>query len=244
MKEILEKAKQHPVLVAVAILVVAMLVTGYQCGVSREAKRTARIFEKQAEDAKKEADRVEEVKEEENKKLREDSLAKDKVITETKAKNVELVRKRAEDKRLLEELKGEIAKEKPVELVDRARRILNTDEIWWNEATQRIEFSLQAFRGGVIKLTDWEDFTLRREPDYLKEIANDAIIMAGLKGKIENFGIEVGNLKLVIKGKDTSYDTLKDAFDEYKRLSGKKGGLLTQILWGMAGFGLGAAFGK
>jgi len=243
-KVILEKAKQNPLAVGAIILVIVIAIMGYQCGVSKEAMRTAKIFEKQAVEAREKSDKVTEEKEEENKKLREDSAKKDKVIAKTKAENVVLVRKRAEDKRLLEELKGEIAKERPVELVDRARAVLDTDEVWWNQETERVELSLQAFRGGVVKWANEEDFTLKREPDYQKEIANFAIIVAGLDGKIANLGTEIGNLKIVIKEKNTSYDSLKMGFDELKRVVGKKPGLLTKVLWGAFGYGFGATFGK
>ena len=243
-KVILEKAKQNPLLVGAIILVIVIAIMGYQCGVSKEAMRTAKIFEDQAEDARKEADKVEEEKEEENKKLRKDSTEKDKIIAKTKAENVVLVRKRAEDKRLLEELKGEIAKERPVELVDRARAVLNTDEVWWNQETKRAELSLSAFRNGVTKWADWEDFTLSREPSYKEKEVNDAIIIAGLNGKIANLGTEVGNLKIVIKEKDTSYDDLKDAFGELKRAIGKNPGLLEKAFWAALGYGLGVTLGN
>lgn len=242
--KILLKAKQNPLLVLAIILVFVVLIIGYQCGVAKEAKRTAKIFEKQAVDARAEADKITEKKEAENEKLREDSTAKDKIITETKAKNVELVRKRAEDKRLMERLKGEIAKERPTELVDRARMILDTNEVWWNEKTQRAELSLQAFRGGVVKWADWDDFTFKREPDYLKQIANDAILAAQREGKILNYATEVGNLKVIIKAKDDSYGSLRGAFDEYKRAVGKKPGLLVKAFYTALGYGLGATLGK
>lgn len=243
-KIVLEKAKQNPLAVGAIILVIVIAVMGYQCGVSKEAMRTAKIFEKQAVDAKEKSDKITEEKEAENRKLREDSAEKDKIITKTKAENVVLVRKRAEDKKLLEELKGEIAKERPVELVDRARAMLDTDEIWWNQETERVEFSLQVFRNGVIKWAEWEDFTLKREPDYKKEIANFAIIVAGLEGKLGNLGAEIGNLKIVIKTKDESYDSLKGAFDEYVRAVGKQPGLLTKAFYGLLGYAFGATFGK
>jgi len=243
-KIILEKAKKNPLAVGVIILVIVIAILGYQCGVSKEAMRTAKIFEKQAEEAKAEERRVTKEKEEENRKLREDSLKKDIIIVKAETENEELVRGRAEDKRLLEELKGEIAKEKPVELVDRARTVLNTDEIWWNEKTQRAELSLQAFRVGVVKWAKEEDFTLRKEPKYLKQIANDAIVMAGLKGKISNLGTEIGNLKIVIKTKDESYDSLRIALDEFTRAVGKKSGLLEKVFWYAIGYASGAAFGN
>lgn len=244
MKKILEKVKQNPLLVGAIILVIVIAIMGYQCGVTKEAARTAKIFEKQAEDAKKKADAVTKLKNEENQKLREDSLEKDRVIVKTKAENAELIRGREEDKRLLDGLKGEIAKERPTELVKRARKVLDTNEVWWNEETERVEFTLAAFRNGVTKWADWEDFTLKREPDYLKKEANDAIIIAGLEGKIKNLGIEVGNLKIVIKEKDTSYDGLKISFNEFKRAVGKKPGLLEKVFWTAIGYGLGATFGK
>jgi len=243
-KVILEKAKQNPLAVGAIILVIVIAIMGYQCGVSKEAMRTAKIFEEQAEKARAEERRITKEKEEENKRLREDSAKKDKVIAKTKAENVVLVRKRAEDKRLLEELKGEIAKERPVELVDRARAVLNTDEIWWNQETERAELSLSAFRNGVTKWADWEDFTLKREPDYLQQIANDAIIVLGLEGKIVNLGTEIGNLKIIIKTKDESYGDLKGAFDELKRAIGKQPGLLTKAFYSLLGYAAGATFGK
>jgi uncharacterized protein YpmB len=243
-KVILEKAKQNPLAVGAIILVIVIAIMGYQCGVSKEAMRTAKIFEKQAEDAREKADKTTKEKEAENEKLRKDSLEKDKVITKTKAENVVLVRKRAEDKRLMEELKGEIAKERPVELVDRARAVLGTDEVWWNQETERAELSLLAFRNGVTKWAEWEDFTLKREPDYKKEIANFAIIVFGLEGKIANLGTEVGNLKVVIKTKDESYGSLRGAFDDYKRAVGKKPGLLEKAFWSALGYAFGATFGN
>lgn len=244
MNKILVKAKQNPLVVIVAILVIAAIVVGYQCGVSKEAMRTAKIFEDQAEDARKKADKTTEEKEEENKRLEADSKEKDKVIAKTKADNVVLIRKRAEDKRLMDELKGEIAKERPVELVDRARAVLKTDEVWWNQETERAELSLEAFRNGITKWADWEDFTLKREPDYLKQIANDAIVVVGLEGKIVNLGTEIGNLKIVIKTKDESYDSLRTALDEFTRAVGKKPGLLEKAFWYALGYASGATLGN
>jgi len=243
-KIILEKAKQNPLAVGAIILVIVIAVMGYQCGVSKEAMRTAKIFEKQAVEAREKSDKVTKEKEEENKKLREDSAKKDKIITKTKAENVVLVRKRAEDKRLLEELKGEIAKERPVELVDRARAVLKTDEIWWNQETEKVELSLPAFRNGVVKWADWEDFTLKREPSYKTKEANDAIVIRNLEGKILNYVTEVGNLKIVIKEKNTSYDGLATAFDEFKRAVKKDPGLLTKAFYGLLGFAGGVVFGN
>jgi len=244
MNKILVKAKQNPLVVGAIILVIVIAIMGYQCGVSKEAMRTAKIFEDQAEDARKRADKVTKEKEAENKKLEADNKEKDKVIAKTRAENVVLVRKRAEDKRLLEELKGEIAKERPVELVDRARAVLKTDEVWWNQETERVELSLSAFRDGVVKWADWEDFTLKREPSYKTKEANDAIVIRNLEGKISNLGTEVGNLKIVIKEKNTSYDGLSTAFDEFKRAVKKNPGLLTKLFWGAIGYGAGATFGN
>ncbi len=244
MKKLLEKAKQNPLVVGAIILVFVIAIMGYQYGVTKEARRTAKIFERQAEDAREKADKVTEEKAVENEKLREDSLEKDKIIAKTKAENVELVYKRVEDKRLMEELKEEIAKEKPTELVTRARAILNTDEVWWNEEAQRVEFSLQAFRSGITIWADWEGFTVNREFNYIKQINNAAIIIAGLEGKIKNLGTEIGNLKIVIEGKDESYDSLRGAFDEFTRVVGKEPGLLVKAFWTAVGYGLGATFGN
>ena len=89
-----------------------------------------------------------------------------------------------------------------------------------------------------------EDFTLKREPSYKTKEANYAIVIRNLEGKIANLGTEIGNLKIVIKEKDTSYDSLRNALDEFIRATGKNPGLLTKLLWGAFGYGFGATFGK
>lgn len=63
----------------------------------------------------------------------------------------------------------EKAKEAPPEvLVVDVRAILETDEVW--QTPDGIMFSLEAFRKVSLKLYDYQEFVLEREPNYLKTI--------------------------------------------------------------------------
>lgn len=236
--------KKHAVKIAIGVAVIALLVMGYQMGAKKEAMRTAKIFEDKAEKVEKVTNILIREVRKENKALEKDNLEKDKVIAKTEADNKDLIQKRKKDAVKMEELERKIQTASPETLLGITRRVLGTDEVWWDEEQQMFKFSLAAFRAVTIKLSDWEDFTLTREPSYKTQIINDAIIIKGLDGKIVNFGIEVGNLKLALTEKIGSYDELKGAFDEFKRASKKGGGTLEKILWGLGGYGLGAAFGK
>ena len=234
--------KKHAVKIAIGVAVIALIVMGYQWGSKREAMRTAKIFEERAETVEKATNIfIKEVRKE-NKALEADNKEKDKVIAQAKADNKELVQKRKEDAVKMAELERQIEVAPPETLLGITRRILGTDEVWWNEERQIFEFSLEAFRSVTKKLNDWEDFTLRREPSYKEKEGKNAIIIEGLEGKNKNLTTEVGNLKLALDKKIGSYDQLKGAFDEYKRAAKKGGGTLEKILWGLAGAGLGALF--
>lgn len=236
--------KKHTAKIAIGVAVIALLVMGYQWGAKREAMRTAKIFEDRAVEVEKVTNILIREVRKENKALEEDNKAKDKVITAAEAEVKELVEKRKEDAVRMEELERQIEVAPPETLLSITRRILGTDEVWWNEETQMFEFSLEAFRSVTIKLSDWEDFTLKREPSYKTQIIKDGVIIEELEGKVVNFKVEVGNLKLALGEKIGSYNQLRGAFDEYKRAAKKGGGTLEKILWGLAGFGLGALFGN
>lgn len=236
--------KKHAVKIAIGVAVIALLVMGYQMGAKKEAMRTAKIFENQAKEVEKVTNILIKEVRAENKALEADNKAKDKVITKAKADKKELLQKRREDAVRMEELEKRLEVAPPETLLGITRRILGTDEVWWNKERQMFEFSLEAFRSVTIKLSDWEDFTLKREPSYKTQIIKDGVIITELEGKIDNFGKEVGNLKLALDKKIGSYNQLQGAFDEFKRAAGKGGGTLEKILWGLAGAGLGALFGN
>ena len=236
--------KKHAVKIAIGVAVIALLVMGYQMGAKKEAMRTAKIFEERAETIEKAADTLIKAKEKENKLLEADNREKDKVITKTKADNVKLIQKRKEDAVKMEELERKIDVAPPETLLGITRRIMGTDEIWWNEETQMFEFSLAAFRVVTKRLNDWEDFTLNREPSYKRKEVNDAIMIAELNGKIINLQTEVGNFKISLKASRDSYGDLRDAFDEFKRAVKKNPGLLVKLLWSAIGYGAGATFGN
>jgi prefoldin subunit 5 len=78
---------------------------------------------------------------------------------------------------------ADLRKATPDKLVDEAKRILNTDEIWLVQ--NHIEFSIAAFRENVVRLYDWENFTLVREPNYDKQLAEKDTLIAGLEQKVK-----------------------------------------------------------
>jgi len=238
MKDFLEKIKTNSFLIIVAILIIVLIGIGYQCGVVKEAKRTAEIFEKRAKDIRKGAEQVIKQKEKENEQLEKENIKKDKIITEREAENEKLISQREEDKRRLAELQKEIQKAPPIALVEITKAILVTDEVHWSVERELAEFSLAAFRANAAKLVDWKDFKLRREPNYVHQIINDEMVKKAQVEKMVNFVTEIGNLKVIITKNQENFEAFKIAFDELKRYK-KKGNWLEKILWGLAGFGIG-----
>ncbi len=239
MKRLLELIKAKPFLFLIAILAIFLFVVAYQCGTAKEAKRTAKIFMDKADDVKVETEELIKKKDEENEKLEKDNLKKDIVIAEANAENEDLISKQKENEIKMEEMEAEIAKEKPDELINRARGLLDTDEIWWNIETEKVEFSLESFRLGVTRWADWSDFTLEREPNYKQQILNAGIVKTTQEGKILNLVIEIGNLKITTTQQQKNYDALDTAFSEFRRYAKKKGGVGRDLLWGGVGYGVG-----
>lgn len=239
MKRLLELIKAKPFLFLIAILAIFLFVVAYQCGTTKEAKRTAQIFMDKADDVKVETEKLIKEKAEENKKLENDNLKKDIIIAEATAENEDLIFKQRENEIKMEEMEAEIAKEKPDELINRARGLLDTDEIWWNIETEKVEFSLESFRLGVTRWADWSDFTLKREPNYKQQILNAGIIKITQEGKILNLVTEVGNLKITTTQQQKNYGALDTAFSEFRRYAKKKGGVGRDLLWGGVGYGVG-----
>jgi len=238
MKKFWEKIKANSVLIMIVAMILLLAFVSYQCGVSKETKRTAEIFEKQAKDI--ERQKNEEIKdlEKENEELEGSNREKDKIIVVKEKENEDLMLQREEDKKRIEEMKKKVEKAIPVKLVEVTRRILVTDEIWWDKESKLAEFSLMAFRTNTAKLVDWEDFTTKREPSYQLQIENDAVIKRGQIEKLANLAIEASNWKLIVKKEQEKYEALNNAFQEFERYARRKGGLLEKILCGLAGYGV------
>lgn len=239
MKRLFELIKAKPSLFLIAILSIFLFVIAYQCGTTKEAKRTAKIFMDVADEVREDTKKLVKEKAEENEQLENDNLEKDKIIAKVNAENEDLIFKQKENEVEMKKLEAEIAKEKPDELISRARGLLDTDEIWWNNETEKVEFSLESFRLGVTRWADWSDFTLKREPNYKQQILNAGILNATREEKILNLGIEIGNFKIVDLQQQKNYDALADAFSEFRRYAGKKGGIGRDLMWGGLGYGVG-----
>ena len=239
MKSLLNLIKAKPSLFLIAILSIFLFVVAYQCGTTKEAKRTAKIFMDEADHVRKDTERLIKERDEKYGKLEDDNLEKDKVIAEVNAENEDLISKQKENEIEMEKLEAEIAKEKPDELISRARGLLDTDEIWWNIETEKVEFSLESFRLGVTRWADWADFTFEREPNYKQQILNAGILQVTQEGKILNLEIAIGEFKITDLQQQKNYDALDTAFSEFRRYAGKKGGIGRDLMWGGLGYGVG-----
>jgi len=239
MKGLFNLIKAKPFLFLIGILAIFLFVVAYQCGATKEAKRTAKIFMDEANDIRKSTEKLIKEKDEENDQLEIDNLKKDRIIAEASAENEDLISKQKEAKIEMEKLEAEIAKEKPDELISRARGLLDTNEIWWNADAEKVEFSLESFRLGVTRWADWSDFTLEREPNYKQQILNAGIIKATQDEKILNLATEIGNFKVTAIAQQNNYDALNTAFSEFRRYAGKKGGVVQDFMIGGLGYGVG-----
>ena len=228
-----------PFLIVLAVLAFFMIVIGYQCGESKEAKRTAKIFEDQAKKVEKEADEHIDKLLKENEQLEEENEKKDKIIVEKEAENEQLIEQKRENEKRMADLRERIQIASPESLVETTREILDTKEVWWSSEEGLAKFSLSAFRSNALKLSDWQNFTLVREPGYKQQVMNDAVIKGAQAEKIIGLGSEIGNLKIVIIKEQEKYTALSGAFKELKRYSRKKGNLFTTVLSFLAGVGLG-----
>jgi len=239
MKRLFELIKAKPSLFLIAILAIFLFVVAYQCGTTKEAKRTAKIFMDEADQVKEETKILIKEKDEENEQLENDNLEKDKIIAKVNSENEDLISKQKENEVKMEEMEAEIAKEKPDELINRARSLLATNEIWWNTDTEKVEFSLESFRLGVTRWADWSDFTLEREPNYKQQILNVNKIKTTQEEKILNLVTEIGNFKITATQQQKNYDALNTAFSEFRRYAKKKGGIGHDLMWGGVGYGVG-----
>ncbi len=232
--------KKHPIQTLAIILLIVFVGLGYQCGVQKERVRTAEAFEKQAVDIEKKANKIINEKLEENKVLEKDNKEKDRIIAEVTANNVKIEKEMREGAERLKELERKIEIAPPETLLGIVQQALNTNEIWYNANKGVFEFSLVAFRAVASRLSDWEDFTLSREPKYKTQIKNLGIVVGKQGQKIINLTIEIDNLAKALTEKQDSYISLRSSFDDFLKISGKSGcGFWGTVLRLAVGYGSG-----
>lgn len=232
--------KKHPIQTLAIILLIVFVAIGYQYGVQKERARSAKVFEKQALEIEKVTKKFINKKLEENKALEKDNKEKDKIIAKVKAENVKIEKELGESAERLEELERKIEIAPPDTLLGIVQQVLNTNEIWFNADKGVFEFSLAAFRAVAVKLVDWEDFTLAREPKYKMQIINLRIVVEKQGQKIINLDIEIDNLVKALTEKQNSYISLRSSFDNYLKTSRKSGcGFWGTVLRLAVGYGSG-----
>jgi len=129
----------------------------------------------------------------------------------------------------------------PETLVAEARRILETTEVWYRAGAGTVELSLPAFRLATTRLHDWEDFTLIREPAYVRAAGELRASIAAKTAEASSLRIENLRLEGIVKLKDEQYAGLKDTLGATSKLAfvpwlEKWSG---RALWSAAGFAIG-----
>ena len=122
-------------------------------------------------------------------------------------KVAELSTKVSENQQKLEEAKNKLKEAPPEHLIQEVCRILQTENLYLTQSG--VEFSLSAFRETTIKLLEWEDFSLKREPLYRKELKLKDKIIAAQKKQIDN-------LILLNRTLEDKYSTLEGLSREWK----------------------------
>jgi len=107
----------------------------------------------------------------------------------------------------------------PETLVAETRRILGTAEVWYKPEAGTIELSLAAFRTAAVRLHDWADFTLVREPAYAREISGLRSSLAAKASEISSLNVGIAGLEATIKLKDEQYAGLRNTLEEITRLA-------------------------
>lgn len=167
---------------------------------------------------------------------------KDKQIAVLTQEKAELKSKEAKDQADLAAATSKLKDAPPETLVSEGRRILQTKEINYLKPTNTVEFSLSAYRTDVIKLTEWEAFTLKIIPDKNAQLAN-------MTKTNETLVSENKDLKEV-HALDTQWKVVANTtMDHYYNLSMQAlapsfwkqffGEIKTNAVWGGLGFVLG-----
>lgn len=221
---------QTKIIIIMAIVLISGLVgAGYFWGRNAMMKKQIKLVEELNE-------KKLEAKDLELAKLADSIAITEEEVVELKKDNVNLKKERDKNKEEVERLKKKIEDAPPETLLAEARRILDTREIWLiDKALGRLndnvsgetiaefaagaEFSLTAFRKAAWIFTDWENFTLIREPNYLAQIKNDAEIKSKQSILVLNWMASSNAWK-------DKYFILDNTFTEWKKYANKK-----QSIW-------------
>ena len=187
-----------------ALLIIVICLGLYSAGVERGKKKE---LLKQL-DAKEQImnDKLAE-KAEENLRLSKDNQELEKARVKVNERLTHLEAERALDRERIADLETRARQAPPESLIADMREILGTEEIWLTE--QGVVLSMDVFRKMSFKMYDWQDFTLKREPNYVETIE---------QYKIDVFLLteEVGNLKIQVKNTEDMVDIQKIFNDEMK----------------------------
>jgi len=146
-------------------------------------------------------------KAQENERLSKENVETEKAIAKVTERLSFLEAERALDKDRIANLEERARQAPPESLIADMRKILESEEIWLTE--QGVVMSMDAFRKMSFKMYDWQDFTLKREPNYLETIEQYKIDVYLLQG-------EVSNLKLMVKNTEDMVD-IQAVFNEEMR---------------------------
>ena len=124
-------------------------------------------------------------------------------------KITELSTRVSENQHQLEEARKKLREAPPEHLIQEARRILQTKNLRLTQ--QGVEFSLSAFRETTIKLLEWENFSLKREPLYREELRLKDKIIATQKKQIDSLLL----LNKTLEGKYSTLESLSKEWKEY-----------------------------
>lgn len=223
--------KNKPVLILAGILVIALIVMGYKWGSSQASNKAIRAEMKNIEEvAQGEID----VLNEENNQLEARAIAAEGVAEAVLEENDGLKDKLQDSEEKMDELRDKLQEAKPKTLLAETRRIVGTNEIWYNEEAQTFTFSLAAFRKQTIINSEWENFMLVEKPNYQEQIENFEIAVI-------NYQFEISDLKLMNLNWQNKFTVLEGAFGDYKKAVGKikKPGFFDTVL--KVGLGFAAA---
>lgn len=138
----------------------------------------------------------------------------DKQVAQLVVNQKKLEDKESKDQVAIDKLTEKLKDAPPETLVAEGRRILQTKEINYLKPTNTVEFSLAAYRTDVMRLTEWEGFTLSIVPDLRSQITN-------LKATTATLSSERDNLKNVIALDNQWKNIANNTMDHYYNLAMK-----------------------
>jgi len=231
---------QNKLLIIMTIIVVlGILGTGYFWGRNEAAKKQIKLVE-ELNNAKLVAKDVE------LSKLAIQVTVSIGKIEKLENENIKIKQDLVDNQEELISVKEKLKDAKPETLLAETRRIIDTKEIWLidEKFTKDIsganaigaEFSLSAFRQNAWVLTDWENFTLVREPKYIQLTVNSS-------KEITEQKIVIADLGLINKTWEEKYDILNNSFSEWKKYIQKKKNIFSWLIDFALKVGIGYAIG-